>query len=51
MVMSTRSESNTHLESSESYWGVLCGVHVLQQKMSSDWNTPKQEEGSALNDS
>ncbi len=43
-VISSILESNTHLDSYEAYWGVLCGVHVLQHKMSSDWDTPKQEE-------
>ncbi len=39
-VISSILESNTHLDSYEAY----CGVHVLQHKMSSDWDTPKQEE-------
>ncbi len=43
-VISSRLEPNTHLDSYEAYWGVLCGVHVLQHKMSSEWDTPKQEE-------
>lgn len=43
-VISSILESNTHLDSYEAYWGVLCGVHVLQHKMSSEWDTPKQEE-------
>lgn len=43
-VISSRSEPNTHLDSYEAYWGILCGVHVIQHKMSTEWDTPKQEE-------